>query len=58
MRKQIKDWKIGDDIACEKAPFFISKDTKTGKEKLEARPLAYVIDLKEHKLRMLDLLWE
>ena len=58
MRKLIKVWEIGDDIACEKVPLFISKDKKTGKELIKARPMAYVIDLKNHILRSLDLLRE
>ena len=58
MRNQIKEWKIGDDIACEKTPFQISKDRKTGKEVIKARAMAYVIDLKGRILRSLDLLFE
>jgi hypothetical protein len=58
MRDQIKDWKIGDDIACEKIPFLISKDKKTGKEVIKTRAMAYVIDLKGHILRSLDLIFE
>ena len=52
------EWKIGDDISCEKAPMFISKDKKTGKDVMKARPMAYVVDLKSHILRSLDLLHE
>ena len=58
MRKQIVVWKIGDDIACEKTPFLVGKDKKTGKEIVKTRPMAYIIDLQSHCLRMLDLLKE
>ena len=58
MRKQIQEWSVGDDIACEKTPFLISKDKKTGKEVIKARPMAYVIHLKDHIMRSLDLLNE
>ena len=58
MRKQMTAWAIGDDIACEKTPFFISKDKKTGKEVIKAMPMAYIIHLGDHILRSLDLLNE
>ena len=58
MRDQVKEWKIGDDIACEKTPFLISKDKKTGKDVMKAKAMAYVIELKEHIIRHLDLLHE
>ena len=58
IRNKIKFWKIGDDIVCEKTPFLISKDKKTGKEVIKGRPMAYVVDLKAHQLRTLDLLHE
>ena len=58
MRDQIKSWKIGDDIACEKAPFLISKDKKTGKELIKPRAISYVIDFKNHILRSLDMIYE
>ena len=56
MRNQIEKWNIGDDIAAEKTPFLISKDKKTGKEVMKARPMAYVVNLLEHIMRSLDLL--
>ena len=58
MRAQIKEWNVGDDIACEKAPFLMPKDKKTGKEVMKTRAMAYVLDLKSHILRALDLLEE
>ena len=58
MRAQITSWEIGDDIACEKTPFMIGKDKTTGKEIIKTRPMAYIIDLKSHNIRALDLLQE
>ena len=58
MRKQIAKWEIGDDIACEKTPFFISKDKKTGKDVIKGKPMACIIHLGDHILRSLDLLSE
>ena len=58
MREQIAIWNVGDDIACEKAPFLMPKDKKTGKEVMKSRAMAYVIDLQSHIWRSLDLLYE
>ena len=58
MREKIREWKVGADIACEKTPFHISKDKKTGNEVVKAKPMAYVIDLKEHIMRHLETLAE
>ena len=55
---KMKEWNIGVDIEGEKTPMLISKDKKTGKEVMKARAMAYVVDLKTHILRSLDLLLE
>ena len=47
--QQIVTWNVGDDIACEKAPFLMDKRTKPRKR-------SHVIDLKIHIWRSLDIL--
>ena len=57
MRNQVTEWKIGDDIICEKTPMFECKD-KNGKDVMKATPMAYIKDLDRHMMRSLDLLAE
>ena len=53
MRKKLSEWEIGDNIMSEKTPFMFNKDHKNF---MKAAPMAYVVDLKEHILKYLDLL--
>ena len=54
MREKIECWGIGQDLACEKTPFFIARDKKKKKDVMKGRAMAYVIDLNNHLLRALD----
>ena len=53
MRAAMGEWKIGEDINCEKTPFIFTKDKK---RVMKSAPMAYVKDLKECILQFLDLL--
>ena len=55
MRTALGEWKIGQDIICEKTPFQFTKDKIFF---VRADPMAYLKDLKEHVLQYLDSLYE